>query len=205
MHQKGKRIIFNCGYCGREVEDYQSNRRPVPKSGAWYCSRYCAGQGRRIVLSLANGGDGVLRTKPEKDAKHYRKNVDKIRKQANIYYAKNKLSIIEKYRKKDRALKEEIMVAYGGKCECCGEKHIEFLTIDHVNGDGSKHRAKCGKGRKIYADIKKQGYPKDKYRCLCLNCNIALGFYGYCPHNPTLKRKVDKRPKKNPGRKRTVF
>jgi hypothetical protein len=22
------------------------------------------------------------------------------------------------------------------------------------------------------------------YRVLCHNCNMALGFYGYCPHHP---------------------
>ena len=203
MYEKGKRIVFNCGHCGREVEDYQSNRKANPKSGAWYCSFYCAGQGRRKALSLANGGDGVLRPKKEKDANHYRKNADKIRLQANTYYAKNRLSIIGIRRQKDRTLKKEVMAAYGNKCECCGEKHIEFLTIDHVNGDGAEHRARLGKGRKIYADIKKQGFPKDKYRCLCLNCNIALGFYGYCPHKPNLRSNVDHRPK-NPGRKRTV-
>lgn len=204
MYTKGKRIIFNCGNCGRRVEDYASNRKKTTKTGHYFCSVTCAGKGRRKVLSLANGGDGILRTKKEKDALHYRKNADKIRGQANNYYSRNKLDIIKNLKDKSRILKKEVMAAYGGKCECCGERYIEFLTIDHINGDGAEHRAKCGKGRKIYQDIKKQGFPQDKYRCLCLNCNISLGFYGYCPHKPLLKSNVDHRPK-NPGRKRTVL
>jgi hypothetical protein len=119
------------------------------------------------------------------------------------YYQANRVAILGKLRITVRKLKAEVMAAYGGKCECCGEKHIEFLTIDHVEGDGAAHRARCGKGRKIYADIKRQGFPKDKYRCLCFNCNITLGFYGYCPHNPDAKVPINHIPKK-PGRKRTV-
>lgn len=31
------------------------------------------------------------------------------------------------------------------KCKCCGVKHLAFLTIDHINGNGRKHRDKvCG-------------------------------------------------------------
>lgn len=30
------------------------------------------------------------------------------------------------------------------KCACCGDGHIEFLTIDHINGDGNKHRKEIG-------------------------------------------------------------
>lgn len=92
---------------------------------------------------------------------------------------------------------------YGGCCKCCGEDIPEFLTVDHVNGDGAAHRKACGKGRKIYADLKQRGFPQDGFRLLCFNCNIALGFYGYCPHHPETKRAVDHRPR-NPGRKRIV-
>ena len=94
--------------------------------------------------------------------------------------------------------------SYGGKCECCGEAHREFLTIDHVNGDGAAHRrAIGGKGRRLYVAIKAEGFPQDRYRLLCLNCNISLGFYGYCPHHPELRSTVSHVPF-NPGRKRRV-
>ena len=95
----------------------------------------------------------------------------------------------EKQRQKNkdstRRLKIEVMTHYGRgdpKCECCGENMIEFLTIDHPNNDGGKERARLGKaGEKFYRHLKVNGYPEG-YRVLCLNCNLAIGFYGYCPH-----------------------
>ena len=64
-------------------------------------------------------------------------------------------------------------------CECCGEAHLEFLCIDHIDGGGGKHR----KALKEYLPLvlKRKKYPKG-YRILCHNCNMSLGFYGYCPH-----------------------
>lgn len=63
-----------------------------------------------------------------------------------------------------------------------GEKHVEFLTIDHIDETGSEHRKEVGGGHSMYMWLRKNGYPKDNYRLLCLNCNCSLGFYGYCPH-----------------------
>jgi hypothetical protein len=75
----------------------------------------------------------------------------------------------------------------GGKCACCGETMREFLTVDHVNGDGSEHRkALSGNSRsssiQIYREIRRLGYPRDRFRVLCFNCNCAIGCWGYCPH-----------------------
>ena len=201
---RGRRITFNCGHCGREVEDYASNRRRPTKTGERFCSTGCAGRGRRRVLSLALGGDGVLRTKKEKDAIHYRKTADRRRAAANAYYLENRISVIERLKAKDRAAKQAVVDAYGGECVCCGESQIEFLTIDHINGDGHLHRRKVGKGRRIYNDLIRLGFPKDNYRLLCFNCNIARGFYGYCPHNPADRQVFDKRPLVNAGRPRKV-
>jgi len=65
-------------------------------------------------------------------------------------------------------------------CACCGETKLEFLGIDHVNGGGGKARKERGHGN-VYASLKAQGYPLG-YRVLCHNCNMSIGFYGYCPH-----------------------
>ena len=93
----------------------------------------------------------------------------------------------------NRKLKEETFVAYGGKCVCCGELHLEFLAIDHIKGEGLKHRKELGglHGIQFYAWLKRQGFPKDKYRLLCHNCNQALGLYGYCPHQ-TIQEQVER-------------
>ena len=68
------------------------------------------------------------------------------------------------------------------QCACCGERHYEFLAIDHTNGGGQEHRKTIRKGGgQFVAWLKKQGWPEG-YRVLCHNCNMALGSYGYCPH-----------------------
>lgn len=93
---------------------------------------------------------------------------------------------VDKYRdsiKKSRTkLRIDTINAYGGKCSCCGEANIEFLTIDHVNGDGREHRAESTCAQHVYYDLKKRGYPQEGYRCLCMNCNWSIGIWGYCPH-----------------------
>lgn len=96
----------------------------------------------------------------------------------------------EKYAKqrKDRhqALKIEVFNAYGGaKCKCCGEEHIEFLSIDHMNNDGGKHRKQLfgtnSVGSQFYSWLKKNNFPKG-FQVLCMNCNFAKGHFGCCPH-----------------------
>jgi len=150
--------------------------------------------------SIRMGGDGRARTKSEKEKLYYMANSEKIRERVKAIYRRNRTDYLAKIKLKTRATKEEVIKAYGGKCDCCGESHIEFLTIDHTNGDGAAHRRLCGKGRGIYADLKKRGFPKVGYRCLCLNCNISLGFYGYCPHKPHIVREVRKQPGTRTGR-----
>jgi hypothetical protein len=83
-----------------------------------------------------------------------------------------------------RRLKEEVIVAYGGRCVCCGEEHFEFLSIDHTANNGSHERRTIAvsAGYRFYLYLKRQGFPKKGYRLLCFNCNSARGFYGYCPH-----------------------
>lgn len=83
-------------------------------------------------------------------------------------------------------LKIDVITNYGGKCECCGETKIEFLTIDHRDNDGAAHRKKLGKIL-FYRWLRRMRYPKDGFRLLCINCNFALGMYGYCPHQKTIQ------------------
>jgi len=192
----------HCEVCNKECIDYASNQKKS-KHNIMLCSKECRAIWTGIHNSITHGGDGIPRTKQEKDQIYYRKNSDHIRKHQLALYELKREQILTARQQKDRALKAEVIEAYGGECACCGEKHLEFLTIDHTDGSGAEHRRQMGKGRKIYADLKSQGFPKDRYRCLCLNCNIALGFYGYCPHQPDARRWVDHRAK-NPGRPRTV-
>jgi len=90
-----------------------------------------------------------------------------------------------------RNRKQEFVDAYGGKCSCCGEKHLEFLTLEHINGDGRIHRKELqasgqvtGKavGGKMYSWLKKHHYPKNGFTVLCWNCNCAKKYGRPCPH-----------------------
>lgn len=100
-----------------------------------------------------------------------------------------------------RSLRLQVITAYGAKCECCGESRFHFLTIDHKLNNGTQHRKSLRKDRKVWKghngirtegslpfwnDLKRRGYPKDEYRCLCYNCNMGRHrnweHPGICPH-----------------------
>jgi hypothetical protein len=91
-------------------------------------------------------------------------------------------------KRKEKRLQNKLLVLthYSGnppKCACCGETHVEFLSIDHINGGGERHRKSLNKqsGSPFYIWLIKNDFPEG-YRVLCLNCNTSLGVYGYCPH-----------------------
>ncbi len=94
----------------------------------------------------------------------------------------NSKASAQRRRQADRIL---ALVAYGGDpvhCACCGETTEEFLCIDHIAGGGNQHKKAIKKwGSQFYAWLRSQGYPPG-FRVLCHNCNLSLGYYGYCPH-----------------------
>ena len=66
-------------------------------------------------------------------------------------------------------------------CACCGQKGLQFLTIDHVNNDGHEHRKKVGVAN-LPIWLKNNNYP-DGFQILCWNCNMAKARNkGICPH-----------------------
>jgi hypothetical protein len=78
-------------------------------------------------------------------------------------------------------LKDEVIRAYGGKCDCCGETTPEFLALDHRYGGGTQHRKTVTSPTELRRLVIRQGFP-DTYRLLCHNCNQAIGWFGSCPH-----------------------
>jgi len=116
--------------------------------------------------------------------RYYKKNKEKARGWVRAWHKRH--PGVEQKRRKRRAaeLRKETIAAYGNKCACCGEVSIEFLSIDHINGKGSIHRKKIGRkgGHNFYRWLRMNDWPKG-YQVLCFNCNCAMGFFGYCPHN----------------------
>jgi hypothetical protein len=78
-----------------------------------------------------------------------------------------------------RRTRARVIEAYGRICACCGEYRLEFLCIDHI--DGVKPEGYPRAGSLLYAYLKQKGFPPG-FRVLCHNCNMAIGLYGYCPH-----------------------
>lgn len=113
--------------------------------------------------------------------RHYCKTCIKYRREAS---RKNyKKGYHKDYRQQVR---KQVIEKYGGQCECCKEKELAFLAIDHKNNDGNIERTKLygkneGRSNSWYLKLKREERRED-LRVLCHNCNIAIAFYGSCPH-----------------------
>lgn len=112
------------------------------------------------------------------------KNRERILQQERDRYASKskdwKAKVVLKNKKRRIKLRLEAIKKYGGKCVCCGEKQLEFLCIDHINGGGNKHRKQMTTksiGEWLYTNK----YPKG-FQVLCFNCNSAKSAYKVCPH-----------------------
>jgi hypothetical protein len=91
--------------------------------------------------------------------------------------------------------------AYGNRCACCGELEPRFLTIDHINNDGPKHRKSLGigAGAKFYKWVVRNKFPSF-LQLLCWNCNQGRRLnHGICPH----KVVTSKGKSPPPGRRRS--
>lgn len=98
-------------------------------------------------------------------------------------YKTSNLKRITKYNKE---LREFVLNKYGGKCVCCGEANLRFLTIDHTGNNGNAHRKSDPKAKAIYTWLKVNNYPEG-FQVMCYNCNC--GRYhngGICPHKTAL-------------------
>lgn len=108
----------------------------------------------------------------EKEKRWREKNRDKIREYEKKHADKRKIA--------RQKLFSEVVMHYGGKCSCCGESNMKFLTIDHINNDGAEHKRKIGRG--VHRWLKKNNYPEG-FQTLCWNCNCGRARNGgICPH-----------------------
>lgn len=87
--------------------------------------------------------------------------------------------------------KIQVFENYGNKCSCCGENEHWFLTIDHINGDGNKHRKEIGKaGSGFYKWLIDNQFP-DGFQLLCHNCNMGKHLNnGICPHKARISQGI---------------
>lgn len=86
---------------------------------------------------------------------------------------------VEASKRKWHRDREKVLDHYGAKCACCGETTYEFLEVDHINGDGKRHRRLVG--MHMMSWIIRHKFPTD-LRILCANCNRGIANYKICPH-----------------------
>lgn len=169
--------MTECNVCHlrKDVMDFYSSNK--------YTCKSCANERYRKWLLLPGNAD---------------KKRAYARKAAKIAREKNPERIFDNKKRSELRLKKEVFSHYSdnGSCSCCGEKNLLFLTIDHTDNDGAKHRRKIiGEsynrtkrgdlsGRQFYAWLKKNNYPTDtKLQVLCYNCNYGkVANRGICPH-----------------------
>ena len=139
-----------------------------------YCSDACRVAGRKKVNRKA-----FDKFRPKRNASERRFLSNPRNREKRMAYLRDR----------NLKIKEETVEAYGSICSCCGEDEIKFLTLDHSNGDGGKHRRELfpnGRpqtGVKFYCKLKNLGYPQDLgLVVLCQNCHLAKDKYGICPH-----------------------
>ena len=119
------------------------------------------------------------------DPLYRQRHKDKIAVIQKRYYERHREKMMQQSKARRDKYRAEMIEAYGGKCVCCGETEPAFLTVDHIHNDGSEHRKRkrgAGSGFSLALELKKQGWPKDRYQLLCMNCNMAKGMLGVCPH-----------------------
>lgn len=161
-------------------------------------------QYRKLKQEWRNKGNN--REKEKQYQKEWRlKNKERKKEYNRKDYLKRKSRYLELAKKRAIENKEEIkhyMYVYNHKrhlgfklkvlkhyskgkmeCECCGERIIDFLTIDHKSNDGAKHRKTIGSAH-VYKWLIDNNFPEG-YSVLCMNCNFGKGLKynkGICPH-----------------------
>jgi hypothetical protein len=153
--------------------------------------------GRRRTVEVADETDpaahhAALRTRQRaQQADFYERNPGYKEKYDAAWREANPGKYSEYNKKSNLKLKREVMDYYGGRCACCGETELTFLTIDHIDGNGAEHRREMASatgtrwgqaGAPTYRWLRKNGFP-DGFQVLCANCNCGRHWNGgVCPH-----------------------
>jgi hypothetical protein len=119
--------------------------------------------------------------------KWYRKNKKKFDAVVRKSYRKHREYELNKSHEDNQKLKFEVLLHYtrvfdstatAPHCRDIFHRHlpddlfvvdIDCLTVDHIDGGGSRHRKQIGNGH-TYRWLKKHNYPSG-YQVLCFNCN----------------------------------
>lgn len=163
-----------CSRCRTAKPVSEFGPHPKTKDGFQSWCRQCVREYNRTRYHEKGGRERL--------AARYRANAEELKARRRAHYAEHREEQLAKSRAQARALKARVIETYGGSCACCGEVEEAFLTIDHPNGDGRKHRTVTGAGSAFYQWLRREGFPEG-YVVLCFNCNCGRQVNGgVCPH-----------------------
>ena len=128
-----------------------------------------------------NHEKSIARTQSWKDS-----NPEKWKEYRKRYYRENHTKIRSYMKERLKNLRYEALTILAKKygtdieCQCCGEKKIDFLTIDHIVPICKMKEKRLDSQTLLLAIVK---YKKiDNYRVLCYNCNLGKRSNNVCPH-----------------------
>lgn len=159
-----------CENC-RNKHNLQSNQRKRNYINAG-CCRDCGASSTDYKLCEVcrrKAADSMLSTAHDRAARECCKRCGKQSITAHCPECK------KKFKNERQALVREVYEYYGGcYCACCGEDEFLFLTIDHIDNNGSEHRKRLPYGKfttgvNMARWLKKNSYPNG-FQVLCINC-----------------------------------
>ena len=128
-----------------------------------------------VNRSAASGGNICRPCRRERDAERREAERERFRTEHAVWRLANPELVAAARKRSDGKLRDAILDAYGRECACCGEQHPDFLTLDHIEGGGNRHRKSIH--GKVYSQLRRLGFPPG-YRILCWNCNWAYRLTG---------------------------
>ena len=148
------------------------------------------------ICSYGNCSEEINQINPRTKKPYYycKKHRAKRNKRNKQLYCQHRDTHKKRQNKHLKRIRFKFLEMYGGCCEYCKESIEEFLTLDHVKGDGKKERTSfCGKPAnswKAYRNAIKK-LDKNRYQILCMNCNFAKSNKEALPEK--IMEKIDKK------------
>lgn len=172
-----------CGVCKKIKKKNQFNKRDDGAAGLKWACKECQ-KNKRIesdskrYSKLRIDKNWVMKSRASNQAS-YRKlmatNPEKHKLKSNLWRIQNPDRFKAMQFKSRLKRKIDVLMAYSNSspaCKNCGIDDVDVLTIDHIDGGGSKHRRYLKEtGKEFYLELKKAGYPNG-YQVLCHNCNF---------------------------------
>lgn len=188
-----------CTGCGemKPLDEFHRNRNPVARGGRVSRCRQC--ESERNHLRYAVNREQVL----ERNRQRYADNLEQERERGHRYRTDN----LEKERERSRRryedpiyraqqaeyqrercadLRTAVFDHYGTTCSCpgCDVADLQYLTIDHPDGNGRQHREElfgnsAHAGYRFYRWLRDNGWPAG-YVVLCFRCNPSKGATPHC-------------------------